>query len=330
MGILQVALLGGVRVTHDEGRNEVKLTREIQALLAYLLLHRHRTHSREVLVGVFWAECSPEKARRALNTAVWRLKKVVEPSGIPGGTYLISTHPGELGFNRQSQYWLDAEVFEQEANNLLAFPSQEVNEANVHNLERVLELYGGELLEGFYDDWALRERERLRGLYLRSLTYLVQYHRFQKSYEKATAYGQKILDLDPIREDIHRDLMRLYLESGQRALAARQYGICQLTLAKELGVLPMEETRLLYAKIFPESYQNNSPHSSQETLNFEQALGQLTQISHTIALARAQVQQAMQSFANHIRPEGDKLSVEPLSKKGTNKARKRRIAPQIE
>jgi DNA-binding SARP family transcriptional activator len=330
MGILQVALLGGVRVTQDDWQNEAKLTREIQALLAYLLLHRHRTHSREVLVGVFWAECGPEKARRALNTALWRLKKVVEPSGIPRGTYLISTHPGEVGFNRQSQYWLDAEVFEQEANNLFAYPSQKVDESNVHNLERVLELYTGELLEGFYDEWALRERERLRALYLKCLTYLVQYYKFQKAYEKATAYGQKILDLDPIREDIHRDMMRLYLENGQRALAARQYGICQVTLAKELGVLPMEETRMLYAQIFPEAHQNHSPHSSKEALNLEQALGQLTQISHTIELARAQVQHTMQSFANHMRPESDKFSVETLNKKNADKARKGKILPQIE
>ena len=321
MGILQVALLGGVRVTHDEWRNETKLSREIQALLAYLLLHRHRTPSREVLVGVFWAECSPDKARRALNTALWRLKKVVEPSGIPGGTYLISAHPGEVGFNRQSHYWLDAEVFEQEANSLFAYSSQEVNDAKVHNLERVLELYGGELLEGFYDEWALRERERLRALYLKCLTYLVQYYNFQKEYEKATAYGQKILDLDPIREDIHRELMRLYLESGQRALAARQYRICQLTLAKELGVLPMDETRMLYAQIFPETHQNHSLHTSQEILNFEQALGQLTEISHTIELARAQVRHTMQSFANHKRTATENLSVEALNKKKANKAR---------
>ena len=41
MGILKVALLGGVRVTHNNWRNEAKLTREIQGLLAYLLIQRH-------------------------------------------------------------------------------------------------------------------------------------------------------------------------------------------------------------------------------------------------------------------------------------------------
>src|SRR5262245_57439984 len=128
MDILQVELFGGVRVTHNNWLTEVTITREIQSLLAYLLLQRYRAHSREVLVGLFWAEHSQEKARRALNTALWRLKRALEPDGIPAGTYLISTHPSEVSFNRESQYWLDVEVFEQGINHLVTYPSQMLDE----------------------------------------------------------------------------------------------------------------------------------------------------------------------------------------------------------
>jgi DNA-binding SARP family transcriptional activator len=303
MGILQVALFGGVHVTHNNWLTEAKLTREIQALLAYLLLQRHRAHSREVLAGVFWAEHSQEKARRALNTALWRLKKALEPEGIPAGTYLISAHSGEVGFNRESEYWLDMEVFEQETKHLLTYQSQTAHEPNVQDLEKTLDLYRGELLEGLYDDWALGDRERLRALFLKSLMYLMQYYKVHGVYEKASVYGQQILNLDPIREDIHREMMRLYLENGQRALAARQFGICRLTLAKELGILPMEETQALYSQIFPEALKNNLPVVSEEPLNFEQALGQLIQVSHTIDLAQKQVQQVLQSLTKPTGPE---------------------------
>ncbi len=204
-----------------------------------------------------------------------------------------------MAFNRESQYWLDVEVFEQEINHLIAYPSQAKDEPNVQDLERIMNLYKGELLEGLYDDWAVREREHLRTIYLKSLTYLMQYYKFHKAYEKSSAYGQQILNLDPIREDIHREMMRIYLESGQRALAARQYGICQLTLIKELGISPMEETQMLYRQIFPESHKNHIPLASEESLNLEQALGELRQISHTIELARDQIQQTLQYFTRH-------------------------------
>lgn len=303
MGILQVALFGGVHVSHNNWLSEVKLTREIQILLAYLLLHRQRAHPREVLAGVFWAKHSQKKAQRAFNTALWRLKKALEPEGIPAGTYLICTHPGEVGFNRESPYWLDVEVFEQETNHLITFPSQTVEEPTVQEIERIMDLYKGELLEGLYDDWALRERERLRAIYLKNLAYLMQYYKAHKAYEKASTYGQQILNLDPIREDIHREMMRIYLESGQRALAARQYGICQLTLIKELGISPMEETQTLYQQIFPEVHKNHLLLASAEPLNFEQALGQLRQVSHTIDIAREQVQHAIQFFTKYTGSE---------------------------
>ena len=303
MGILQVALLGNVRVSHNNWLTEAKLTREIQALLAYLLLQHHRAHPRDMLASVFWGEHSHEKAHRALNTALWRLKKALEPEGIPTGTYLISTHSGEVGFNRESQYWLDAEVFEQETNYLIAYPSQTVDKPKVQELEKILDLYKGELLEGHYDEWALRERERLRAIYLRSLIYLMQYYKFHRAYDKASAYGQQILNLDPIREDSHREMMRLYLETGQRPLAARQFEICRLTLAKELAISPMEGTQTLFAQIFPEVHKSHLPPVSEEPLNFEQALGQLRQVSQTIDIAKEQVQQILQFFTKHTRPE---------------------------
>jgi DNA-binding SARP family transcriptional activator len=99
-------------------------------------------------------------------------------------------------------------------------------------------------------------------------------------------------------------MMRLYLESGQRPLAARQYEFCRSTLAEELGILPTEETQILYAQIFPEAQKSYSPLASEEPLNFEQALEQLREASHTIDLAREQVQQALQFFTKHGRPEG--------------------------
>ena len=202
MGILQVKLFGGVHVSHNNWLTETKLTREIQALLAYLLLQRHRVHSREVLAGVFWGEYSLEKARGSLNTALWKLKKMLEPEGIPSGTYLINSHQGEVGFNPESPYWLDVEVFENEINHLLTYPSQMVDETHVREIERTLQFYKGELLEGCYKDWVLPERERLRALYIQALVYLLHYHRFHQAYEKAISHGQRILSLDPLREEI--------------------------------------------------------------------------------------------------------------------------------
>jgi two-component SAPR family response regulator len=121
---------------------------------------------------------------------------------------------GEIGSNRESDHWLDVAVFEEKVNEFMAKPLQSMENAVVSKLEGTLKLYTGELLEGFYDDWALRERERLRSLYLKSLARLMNYSRREKDYEKGLACGKRILNLHPLREEVHREVIRLYFESG--------------------------------------------------------------------------------------------------------------------
>ena len=302
MGILQVGLFGGVRATHNDWVTEIQLTRENQGLLAYLMLQRHKVHSREILAGMFWGQHSQQKARGSLNTALWKLKKAVEPEGIPAGTYLKNSHAGEVGFNKDSLYWLDVELFEEGINRILIRPFQTVEENHLVELNKALGLYKGDLLEGLYNDWALRERERLRSLYLNSLIFLMQFYNYHGAYEKAIAYGQQILDLDPLREELHREMMRLYLANGQRALAVRQYEICRSTLANELGIPPMVDTQTLYTHIVTRVEEGGSPMISKEQIDFDQVLRQLREASQTIDLAKEQMQYAIQiitKFSEH-------------------------------
>jgi DNA-binding SARP family transcriptional activator len=202
------------------------------------------------LSGIFWGEQSEDSARGCLNTALWRLRRVLEPPGVRRGTYLVSTPDGEIGFDSRSRHWLDVAVLEEGAKRALARPSgAPVGEAEIDQLEAALDVYTGDLLQGTYSDWALRERERLRELYLACLGRLMQYQKRQGRYDKALSCGQRILALDAIREDVHREMMELYAETGQRALAIKQYNACRDILASELDVEPMGETRSLFARL---------------------------------------------------------------------------------
>src|SRR5688572_25415144 len=202
MSTLRIFLFGNVRISHEGWSAEVKVTHAVQGLLAYLLLHRHRCHPREVLTDLFWSNHSEERARSCLSTALWRLRRVLEPPNIPQGTYLATTPSGEVGFNRMSDYWLDVAVFEEPVEQVLKQSATALTAADVQKVEQALPLYTAELLEGFYDDWALRERERLRLSHLNSLARLMDYYRHHGAYEESLAYGQQILSHDPLREEI--------------------------------------------------------------------------------------------------------------------------------
>jgi DNA-binding SARP family transcriptional activator len=260
---------------HAYGSSGSKVTHTVQALLAYLLLQPHRSHSREVLAGLFWGEHNQDRARSCLSTTLWRLRAILEPAGVARGTYLVTTSTGEVSFNWTSDYWLDVAAFEEQASRGLAQPI-EANNPNgadganagvtaikLHELKAALQLYSGEFLEGFYDDWALRERERLRALYLHILQMLMEYHQQQGTYAESVSCGKLILQCDPLREDIHRALIRLHSEHGQRALAMHQYELCCEILSVELGIIPLQETQSLYAQIL---HPNGSSHAVAESI----------------------------------------------------------------
>lgn len=270
MGVLQISLFGEFQISHDRGSNPTKITQMVKKLLAYLLINRDRVYPRSVLAGIFWGDHCEEKARSCLRTTLCRLRKVLEPQGIPKGTYVVTTSLGAVGFNRQSSYWLDLAVFEETVNRVLKKPIQRWEYHDVQQLANCQDLYTGGLFEGFYEDWALRERERVRSLYIKSLVHLMQYKNSINAYDDGLVCAHRILDCDPLREKIHRAMMQLYLDNGQPALAIRQYNICCEILNKELGIPPMDATQALHDHIVQGSKDTCTPSAlPQNTTNFK-------------------------------------------------------------
>lgn len=252
MDTLQISLFGHVSVVHPQADGPLKLSRSTQGFFAYLLLQQTAV-PRDVLMDVFWQDHAPDRARSSLTTALWRLRHLLEPEGVTHGTYIVTGHMGEVGFNWDSGHFLDTESFEQHIYPLLRKPIADLAGRDIEAIEQILKLYTGDLLEGMYDDWALRERERFRSLHLNCLTRLMECYVSRKNYERSIALAREILRRDPVREEIHRALMRIYFECGQRTLAVRQYIQCRDLLSEELGVLPLEETTSLFQQVIRSS-----------------------------------------------------------------------------
>jgi DNA-binding SARP family transcriptional activator len=307
---LSIYLFGGCKIIHPGYPVPAKITKRIKGLLAFLVINSHRTHPRDILTTVFWGDQREEQARNCLSTALWRLRGFMEPSGVvTKGTYLLNTSDGEIGFNRESDHWLDVAIFEKQVARILSKPIQRLKPEDVSDLTKALTLYTGDLLEGFYDDWAIRERERMRDIHLKTLISLLGYWRDTGAYDEGLACGQRILELDPLREEIHREVMRLYMTKGQRAMAIRQYQACCSILKEELDVLPMEETQALYTRIIRTanqvhggnatgSHANLSGSGSSDRSSFIQAVNNLHQIIEDSENLTRRLRQIAKSFMN--------------------------------
>jgi len=260
MSTLAIFLFGETRLKHADVQAQQPVTKGLQELLAFLLLRRERKHKREVLADLFWCDRDPHHARCCLNTALWRLRRLLEPSGVPRGTYLKVTGMDEIAFNCESDYWLDVAAFENCVDPLLDRAVTDLRDTDIARLEEAVALCKGDVLDGVYSDWALHERDRLRRLHLNALYALMSSCRYRGKYDSGLRYGYQILLDDPLREEVHRAVMELHLAAGNRAAAVNQFEIYKRLLAEELGVPPMEETQALYNAIVDSQSGGSLPH----------------------------------------------------------------------
>src|SRR5262249_14111791 len=90
----------------------------------------------------------------------------------------------------------------------------------------------------YYDDWIPGERARLVTLHLDGLGQLAKALGEMGETSHAIAYARQSLAADPLREETHDDLIRLYAAAGRPSEALRQYRAREQTLWKELRATP--------------------------------------------------------------------------------------------
>ncbi len=250
--MLKLHLFGSLGATwHPTGgaAEPIRLTARPGGLLAYLALARGQFFTRDALMATLWGEGRDSGSVGCFNTTLWRLRKAVERPPLRAGELIASAHHGAVGMPHDAQFMLDVEDFQRLVVPALAKPIEQLVPSDLDDLQQGVARYTDDMLAGFSDEWAMRERERLRRHHLNALGRLMQLCTLGRDLGGAIGYAQRILDHDMLREDIHCELMRLLLRNGQRALALRQFERCREALRNELAIQPMRETMALYQQI---------------------------------------------------------------------------------
>ncbi|HEX9074720.1 MAG TPA: BTAD domain-containing putative transcriptional regulator, partial [Anaerolineae bacterium] len=243
---LRLYLLGSFRIECEKQAIHLP-TRKIESLLAFLLLYPVE-HAREKIAALFWGDSPDAQARGSLRTALNILRRQL------GDAFLLITRES-VQVNPEFPVWVDAREFQARAAVLLSEIPENVDASD-------LDLYQGDLLTDFYDDWIIRERERYQAIYLSTLLRLTEHFRSVSRYERAIDTARRILIADPANESAHQHLMFCYLATGDRSAALQQYEECKRILQEELGAEPMPETTALFERI----KRSSSDHQPQAAL----------------------------------------------------------------
>jgi DNA-binding SARP family transcriptional activator len=96
----------------------------------------------------------------------------------------------------------------------------------------------GELLVGWYDEWTLVERERVRQLCLHALESLALLLLSRRRYAQALESALAAIAFEPLRESAHRVIIQIHLAEGNHYEGVRHYEQFSMLLEEELGLTP--------------------------------------------------------------------------------------------
>ncbi len=233
-------LLGRFRAESHARTIERFRTQKTASLLAYLVLHADQPHSRESLIDLFWSDSAPEAGQTNLRVALNSLRKQLEPPGAPANSLLMATR--DTVQIQASAIDSDVAQFRQAVRR--AQSAAETRDRMIHWAEAI-GLYRGRLLPGLYDDWALSEQRHLETVFHSALQKMIALCVQTGDPGTALEYALRAVDTDPLNEDLHAAVLRLYIAVEQPTAAVRHYERLVQTLKDQLDSAPSRSTRAL-------------------------------------------------------------------------------------
>lgn len=236
--MIRLRTLGALELRDPEGQEcrAVLAQPKRVALLVYLALASpRRPQRRDTLLALFWPELDGERARNALSQAVHFLRRALGPDA-------IVNHNGDELSLVPANVWCDATTFEE------ALAAGRMVDA--------LELYRGDLLEGFhvgnapeFDTWLERERSRLADKYVRAAKTVADKRESTGDIEGAVALWRRLATRDPYSGDVALRYIRALAASGDRPAALQHARVHEMLLRQQLNTSPDEQFASLVQRL---------------------------------------------------------------------------------
>jgi DNA-binding SARP family transcriptional activator len=213
-------LFGGPFVTC--GGERIDVPEGSKRLLVFVALHRGRIE-RRYAAGTLWPVADDVRAAGNLRSALWRLNG--------SGIKLLAAD--KRGLAMRDDVLIDLEVINAWAARLIgSSTTPEDLEVMPWGIDAL------DLLPGWYDDWALLERDRIRQRLLHALEALSRQLANLGRCAEAVEVAIMAVSAEPLRESAQRALIEAHLAEGNWVEARRSFETYQQLLDRELGADP--------------------------------------------------------------------------------------------
>ena len=241
---MEFAVLGPLEVRNAAGAVPVRRGLPRTLLLA-LLLRPGQTVSSDFLVDVLWRDDLPRNPANALQIQISYLRKTLGDAEADGAS-LLQTRAGGYALVVERER-IDAHRFELAVTRVAAVDTLRSVQALTAALDEVdgaLALWRGEPFEDVAGmDVARGEATRLDELRWTATERRIDLLLRLGHHAAAVGDLSKLVQLMPLRERFHEQLVLALYRSGRQAEALRAYDDARRTLADDLGLDPGPELR---------------------------------------------------------------------------------------
>ncbi|MGK9251447.1 response regulator [Paenibacillus humicus] len=229
---LGVRLFGGIRFFRYDGTGgaeaPIKLrSPKTEELFVYLLCKG--TVSREEVADTLWRGLDPDKAAKNINSTLYYIRRPLADAGLES---LLQAGRYDIRIDA-SQVDCDLYEYERIVQRIRAEPSPDLL-----RFDQAEAAAQGSFLTGKLYEWAGELSRRLERERMELMEGKARLLLRDSKPQAAFPLLQRMIELDPLREDIHVELIRLYIRLGRTHDAARQYRELEERLARDLGAAP--------------------------------------------------------------------------------------------
>jgi two-component SAPR family response regulator len=240
---IKLECLGGLNIRlRGELISDDKWIRKVRKLIfAYIMLNYKKNITKDNIIELFYPESAPENADNIFHQTISNIRSAIKPSSSEKHppTYLNYSEK-MFQFNPYYFYNIDAYEFEDLFKKITARTTQKSDKKPL--LMRAIEIYKGPFLEGYYQDWVEKLREKYSEMFITLLEELIELMKEEGNYQEVIACCEKLLSVDNLNEDVYVNIIESHLRLGNKPAARKVNRQLTAAMKKEFDSPPSKET----------------------------------------------------------------------------------------
>ncbi len=289
-----IRLFGALEIGTPEKQTLFLNGKKAGELLACLALQPGIKIRREDLAERCWPENESQRQRTRLRQEISALRTIF---GDNVDSPLVVTHDHvQL---RLDLLEIDTQQFD---NHMAAGTKSDLPLIQAEHLSEAIAFYREDLLMEYPDSFLDRRSEYTRR-YESGLHHLANLRRTMGDSSGAKEYLQRLITRNPLLEEAHADLMRVFAECRQPSEVRRQYNELESILRAEIASEPTESTRRLRTTLLENMTHVDTTHAvvgASSSPSVKSALPAIVETEHTYPSSSVSKKQIQFRNVSHI------------------------------